>query len=306
MNNYHPYITGANRMLNEGKGLNVFGPGTDPAGLGTLGAPVNPAHLIDYLGENLPPFGNPNAIVGADANRWEEDFEDAYSGKIVTEERDRFSPNTTTYTISDANPFVSRPDELTEVKNNAQILAEKTQLSVRTYRANPQADALANQVSADAEMRNFQNDVVGLVYESQMDALRAKHLAARARGTALRGESIGALPVVSSNQVSFMAPSSLNLRAKPTAQKQVMLPGTSPNNVISAPASASPAGSMSTGSDMDFMSMTMGSSDDQPIVDDSMLSDSYVDTRFEPTKVALVLGGVAVAAIAAALFLRRK
>jgi hypothetical protein len=32
---------------------------------------------------------------------------------------------------------------------------------------------------------------------------------------------------------------------------------------------------------------------------------TYVDTKFEPTKVALILGGVAIAAVAAYFFMRK-
>lgn len=300
MSNYHPFITGANRTLRSARGVNVFGPGTDPAGLGTLGAPVNTAHVFDYLGENLPPFGNPQDIVGADSAGWEQGFEQVYGGKIVTAEQDRFNPNTTTYTISDANPVVSRPDELTVVRNNAQIMADMVKTSARTYRANPQADALAEQVNADAEMRNAQNEAVGLVYESQMDALRANHMAAKSRGSVLRGESIGAMVDRPTTKVSRLA-------LKPMTTSKVTLPATKSMPVISAPAAASPAASESSGAD--FLQVTMGGGEtisEYPITDDGAAMATYVDTRFEPTKVALVLGGVAVAAVAAFFFMRRK
>jgi hypothetical protein len=42
-----------------------------------------------------------------------------------------------------------------------------------------------------------------------------------------------------------------------------------------------------------------------PVAEEVGMGETYVDTRFEPTKVALILGGVAVAAVAAYFFMRK-
>lgn len=298
MNNYHPFITGARRETSAADRIDVFGPGTDPAGLGTLGAPVNPAHVFEYLGENIPPFGNPQDVVSAGAQSWEQGAMNVYGGKLITEERDRFSPNTTTITIEDADPVVSRPDELTEVKNNAQIMAEKTHKLARTYTVTPKADELADRVNADAEMRNMQNEAVALVYESQMDAIRAQHLGAKARGAAMRSENIGAMvnrPTTLMQRVALkpMVTSTVTLPSGATSKPTVMVP---PSTTMTA---AEQTRTSSQGYEPDF---SMG----EPLSDYPITEASYVDTRFEPTKVALVLGAVAAVAVGAFFFMRKR
>jgi hypothetical protein len=292
---YHPYITGANRATGAADRMEVFGPGTDPAGLGTLGAPVNSDHAFEHLGEDLPPFGNPRAITQAQGAEWSRGFQDRYSGKIVTETRDRFSPNTTTITTTDAIPLVMR-DEISSVKNNAQIAREKTQRSVRTFAGNPSADALANQVNADAELRNLQQEAVSLVYESQMDSLRATHAAARARGMGVR-ENIGAMlppfvaPVVGTRMMAF----------KPVTQPMTKMP---PVTVFNPFASNKGASTTAT------TEVPIGE-DDPVYLEDKWLPPepgdmaTALDSKFDPSKIALILGGVAAAA-AIAYFVTRK
>jgi len=284
---YHRFITDPSRTLSAADRMDVFGGGMDPAGLGTLGAPVNPAHVFEYLGENLPPSGNPKDFIGRGGSRWARGAQDVYGGKYITETQSRFSPNTKTITVEDAKPVVMRPDELTEIKNNSQIVREMTQNigSIRMFAARPNANVLAEQVSADAEARNVQDQAVALAYESQMDAIRATHLGARARGAALRGETIGAMPVVA------LAPSML--RAK--AFKRIVTPKMS--------LTATPAAS-TTSEDLPIVSLPQ-SPYDVPVAEEVGMGETYVDTRFEPTKIALILGGVAVAAVATYFFMRR-
>lgn len=299
---YHPYITGANRATGAADRMEVFGPGTDPAGLGTLGAPVNSDHVFEHLGENLPPFGNPRAITQAQGAEWSRGFQDRYSGKIVTETRDRFSPNTTTITTTDAIPLVMR-DEISSVKNNAQIAREKTQRSVRTFAGNPSADALSNQVSADAELRNLQQEAVALVYESQMDALRATHEAARARGQGIR-ENIGAITA------PFVAPRlpSQVTTFKPVVFKPIVpvIPLKPP--VINHPFSPStkpPTSDVVPGEEVVPEYPEYPEYEPRPFDPDGYEMATALDSRFDPTKIALVLGGVAAAA-AVAFFVMRK
>jgi hypothetical protein len=278
--------------------MDVFGPGTDPAGLGTLGAPVNSDHVFEHLGENLPPFGNPRAITREQGVSWSEGFQDRYSGKIVTSQRDRFSPNTTTITMTDPIPTVMR-DEISSVKNNAQIAREKTQRSVRTFAGNPSADALANQVNADAELRNLQQEAVGLVYESQMDALRATHAAARARGNGVR-ENIGAMIP------PFQAPTlTQTFQARPMVTKIVqpvtqMRPPTIFNPFRKGGGSSAPIGEEAP---VDENGLVVSPQEDVLLEDGYMAT--ALDSKFDPTKIALILGGVAAAA-AVAYFVMRK
>lgn len=297
MNNYHPYITGARRETTAADRLDVFGPGTDPAGLGTLGAPVNTAHVFEYLGENLPPFGNPQDVVGAGASSWEQGMENVYGGKYITEEQDRFSPNTKTITISDPTPVIAGIDELTVVKNNAQIQAEKMHRTARSYVVPPKADVLASRVNADAEMRNLQNEAVALVYESQMDAIRAQHLGAQARGAAMRGEKIGAMVNRPTTMVQRVA-------LKPMVTSKVTLPATSTSKptVMVPPSSTTTAAQQTESTSVSYEpEFAMG----EP-VSDAPITETYVDTRFEPTKVALVLGAVAAVAVGAFFFMRKR
>jgi len=299
MTEYHPYILGANRATGAADRMDVFGPGTDPAGLGTLGAPVNSDHVFEHLGENLPPFGNPRAITREQGVSWSEGFQDRYSGKIVTSQRDRFSPNTTTITTTDPIPTVMR-DEISSVKNNAQIAREKTQRSVRTFAGNPSADALANQVNADAELRNLQQEAVGLVYESQMDALRATHAAARARGNGVR-ENIGAMippfvaPVVGSKTMAFQP------LTKTAATAMTKMPPGGTN--IFNPFRKSSGGSSTTPIGEDG---PISPEQEDALVEDGGYMATALDSKFDPTKIALILGGVAVAGIAAYLVMRKR
>jgi hypothetical protein len=278
--------------------MDVFGGGTDPAGLGTLGAPVNPAHVFEYLGENLPAFGNPKDFISRGGQRWSQEAQDVYGGKYITETQNRFSPNTRTITIEDAKPLVMRPDELTEVKNNTQLVREMTQNigSVRMFAARPNANVLANQVSADAEARNTQDQAVALVYESQMDAIRATHLGAKSRGAALRGETIGALGPM--NTVSLARKPMLSTS---TVRMQAPAPKTQVTLYPVVGASSSPG--LSTGETMSLVSFPTTSNGSFSAEEAGM--GTYVDTKFEPTKVALILGGVAIAAVAAYFFMRK-
>jgi ABC-type sugar transport system ATPase subunit len=273
--------------------MDVFGPGTDPAGLGTLGAPVNSDHVFEYLGENLPPFGNPRAITREQGVSWSEGFQDRYSGKIVTSQRDRFSPNTTTITTIDPIPTVMR-DEISSVKNNAQIAREKTQRSVRTFAGNPSADALANQVNADAELRNLQQEAVGLVYESQMDALRATHAAARARGMGVR-ENIGAFTL----PTKFISAAPLKLQ--PTTKMTSMPSSTTTKPYFPGGGSSSTTTSSSeeTGYTADPYVPTTESYEDYEM-------GTALDSAIDPTKIALLLGGVAAAAVVAFFVMRKR
>jgi hypothetical protein len=309
---YHRFITNPDRNLGAADRMDVFGGGTDPAGLGTLGAPVNPAHVFEYLGENLPAFGNPQDVVGAGAQSWEPGFENVYAGKYITEEQSRLSPNTTTVTIADPTPVVMRPDELTSVKNNAQIMREQTAKSVRTYRANPSADVLAYRVSADAEARNVQDQAVSLAYESQMDVIRAKHLGAHARGVTFRGENIGAMTPITGPQLSAQTrPSGANpplltriKMAFSPAMSQVSPSAEPPSNLpVMTMANSSPAAQSGT---LPMFEIGGGSASTPAtnVYEDSEMG-TYMDSSLEPTKVAMILGGVAVAA-AAAYFLMRK
>lgn len=305
---YHRFITDPSRTLSAADRMDVFGGGMDPAGLGTLGAPVNPAHVFEYLGENLPPSGNPKDFIGRGGSRWARGAQDVYGGRYITETQDRFSPNTKTITTEDARPVVMRPDELTEIKNNSQIVREMTQNigSVRMFPARPNANHLAEQVSADAESRNVQDQAVALVYESQMDAIRASHLGAKARGAALRGETIGAMAPL--NQVSLIRKPILSTN---TVRMQAPAPKTMVTLYPAGKASSPPAGS----SDPAPVSFTIGenmslatfptTSNGSFSAEEAGMGETYVDTRFEPTKVAMILGGVAVAAVAA-YFLMRK
>jgi hypothetical protein len=286
--------------------MDVFGGGMDPAGLGTLGAPVNPAHVFEYLGENLPPSGNPKEIIGRGGDRWSRGAQDIYGGKYITETQDRLSPNTKTITVEDAKPVVMRPDELTEIKNNSQIVREMTQNigSVRMFAARPNANVLAEQVSADAEARNVQDQAVALVYESQMDAIRATHLGARARGAALRGETIGALPTVSLNRKFLPTTNTVRMQAPVLMKTMVTL-------YPAGKASSPPAGSsdpapvsFTTGENMSLATFPT-TSNGSFSAEEAGMGETYVDTRFEPTKIALILGGVAVAALAAYFFMRQ-
>jgi hypothetical protein len=293
---YHRFITDPSRTLSAEDRMDVFGGGTDPAGLGTLGAPVNPAHVFEYLGENLPAFGNPKEFISRGGQRWSQEAQDVYGGRYITETQNRFSPNTRTITIEDAKPVVMRPDELTEVKNNTQLVREMTQNigSVRMFAARPNANVLANQVSADAEARNTQDQAVALVYESQMDAIRATHLGAKSRGAALRGETIGAL-----------GPNTVSLARKPmlstsTVRMQAPAPKTQVTLYPVVGASSSPG--LSTGETMSLVSFPTTSNGSFSAEEAGM--GTYVDTKFEPTKVALILGGVAIAAVAAYFFMR--
>jgi len=294
--NYHPYITGSNRVPSTSDRMNVFGPGTDPAGLGTLGAPVNTAHAFEYLGENLPPFGNPQEVVGRGARRWEQGFQDVYQGRFIEQEQDRLSPNTSTITLDDPEPLVSRPDEISEVKNNAQIAREMTQRSVRTYDAAPSADVLAHQVNADAEARNVQSQAVSMVYESQMDAIRAHHLGQHARGAALRGETIGALPTVQTSPGYTMTQVTLN------PQKTTLLSSYDvqiPETVVGSP--------QETSNGIQRMVSPTGGA----IVSESdewvpEFEQTYRDSYYDPTKIALVLGGLGAAALVAFMVLRGR
>jgi len=304
---YHRFITDPSRTLSAADRMDVFGGGMDPAGLGTLGAPVNPAHVFEYLGENLPPSGNPKDFIGRGGSRWSQGAQDVYGGRYITETQSRFSPNTKTITTEDARPVVMRPDELTEIKNNSQIVREMTQNigSVRMFAARPNANVLAEQVSADAEARNVQDQAVALVYESQMDAIRASHLGARARGAALRGETIGALkpvmPVVQARKPMLM--SAVRMQA-PVLKTMVTL---YPTGVASSPpaGSSDPAPvSFTTGENMSLATFPT-TSNGSFSAEEAGMGETYVDTRFEPTKVALILGGVAVAAVAAYFFMRK-
>jgi hypothetical protein len=289
--------------------MDVFGGGMDPAGLGTLGAPVNPAHVFEYLGENLPPSGNPKDFIGRGGARWARGAQDVYGGKYITETQSRFSPNTKTITVEDAQPVVMRPDELTEIKNNSQIVREMTQNigSVRMFPARPNANHLAEQVSADAEARNTQDQAVALVYESQMDAIRASHLGARARGAALRGETIGAMssamPLVQARK-PMLSTSTVRMQAPAPKTMVTLYP-------VVGKASSPPAGSsdpvpvsFTTGENMSLATFPT-TSNGSFSAEEAGMGETYVDTRFEPTKVAMILGGVAVAAVAA-YFLMRK
>jgi hypothetical protein len=278
--------------------MDVFGGGTDPVGLGTLGAPVNPAHVFEYLGENLPAFGNPKEFISRGGQRWSQEAQNVYGGKYITETQNRFSPNTRTITIEDAKPLVMRPDELTEVKNNTQLVREMTQNigSVRMFAARPNANVLANQVSADAEARNTQDQAVSLVYESQMDAIRATHLGAKSRGAALRGETIGALGPM--NTVSLARKPMLSTS---TVRMQAPAPKTQVTLYPVVGASSSPG--LSTGETMSLVSFPTTSNGSFSAEEVGM--GTYVDTKFEPTKVALILGGVAIAAVAAYFFMRK-
>jgi hypothetical protein len=195
---YHPYITESRRSTTAAERMEVFGAGTDPSGLGTLGAPVNTDHVFEYLGENLPPFGNPRAVVDAGANSWENGFNQVYGGQILKQEApSRFHPNTKTYTVNEPMAVMGR-DEMNEVKNNSQILAEKRENlgSVRYFPTRQNANALANKVSADAELRELQGQAVAMVHEAQMDVIRAGHSAAKARGAAIRGNVGGMIAPV--------------------------------------------------------------------------------------------------------------
>jgi hypothetical protein len=236
---------------------------------------------------------------------WSEGFQDRYSGKIVTSQRDRFSPNTMTITTTDPIPTVMR-DEISSVKNNAQIAREKTQRSVRTFAGNPSADALANQVNADAELRNLQQEAVGLVYESQMDALRATHAAARVRGNGVR-ENIGAMippfvaPVVGSKTMAFQP------LTKTAATAMTKMPPGGTN--IFNPFRKSSGGSSTTpiGEDAPVspeQEYTTGEAIFNP--EDGGYMATALDSKFDPTKIALILGGVAVAGIAAYLVMRKR
>jgi hypothetical protein len=306
---YHRFITDPSRTLSAADRMDVFGGGMDPAGLGTLGAPVNPAHVFEYLGENLPPSGNPKDFIGRGGARWARGAQDVYGGKYITETQNRFSPNTKTITVEDAQPVVMRPDELTEIKNNSQIVREMTQNigSVRMFPARPNANHLAEQVSADAEARNTQDQAVALVYESQMDAIRASHLGARARGAALRGETIGAMssamplvqarkPILSTNTVRMQAPAPKTM----VTLYPVVGKASSPPAGSSDPAPVS----FTTGENMSLATFPT-TSNGSFSAEEAGMGETYVDTRFEPTKVAMILGGVAVAAVAA-YFLMRK
>lgn len=304
---YHRFITDPSRTLSAADRMDVFGGGTDPAGLGTLGAPVNPAHVFEYLGENLPAFGNPKDFISRGGQRWSQEAQDVYGGRYITETQNRFSPNTRTITIEDAKPVVMRPDELTEVKNNTQLVREMTQNigSVRMFAARPNANVLANQVSADAEARNVQDQAVSLVYESQMDAIRATHLGAKSRGAALRGETIGALGPL--NTVSLARKPMLSTN---TVRMQAPAPKTQVTFYPVVGASSSPASSgapvssgFSTGETMSLVTFPTTSNGSFSAEEAGM--GTYVDTKFEPTKVALILGGVAIAAVAAYFFMRK-
>lgn len=295
---YHRFITDPSRTLSAADRMDVFGGGMDPAGLGTLGAPVNPAHVFEYLGENLPAFGNPAEAVGRGAQLWTRGVQDIYGGKYITETQSRLSPNTKTITVEDAQPLVMRPDELTEIKNNTQIMREMTSNigSVRMFDARPNANVLANQVSADAEARNVQDQAVSLVYESQMDAIRATHLGAKARGAALRGENIVALRP--STMVSAIKKPGLKVT---TARVTASTPK-APMTFYANGGSSTPAVT-TTSEDMSLVSMP--STSDGVLVADGASMETYVDSRFEPTKVAMILGGVAIAAVAAYFFMRK-
>ena len=312
---YSPFITNASRTVTAADRMEVFGAGTDPAGLGTLGAPVNPEHVFDYLGEDLPPFGSPQAVLGPQAVAWERGFEDAYGGKLITIEQDRFSPNTSKITLSDPEPLVMR-DEISGIKNNAQIMREKTARSVRYYPARPSADVLATQVNADQELRDLQAQAVALVYESQMDAIRATHAAAKSRGSALRGERLGALPVgyVVPPKAPALKPAQVKAlqkwlaavaKAAQTAKKKQgtksmpIKPGT-----VTAAAQAATTGSSSSDvgtpatDDYSEVIVEQTVADNMQLVPPTMGSESSaLDTRFDPSKIALILGGVGLAAV---------
>ena len=296
---YHRFITDPSRTLSAADRMDVFGGGTDPAGLGTLGAPVNPAHVFEYLGENLPAFGNPKDFISRGGQRWSQEAQDVYGGKYITETQSRLSPNTKTITIEDAKPLVMRPDELTEVKNNTQLVREMTQNigSVRMFAARPNANVLAEQVSADAEARNTQDQAVALVYESQMDAIRATHLGAKARGAALRGENIGAMKTLSPTTTVRRSSSFVTSAARmlvPASKTLPTLQQVKRSNALAVFSTGEnmPTDSFPTTSDGSFSAEETGMG-------------TYVDTRIEPTRMALILGGAALAAVAA-YFLMRK
>lgn len=306
--NYHPYITGSNRVPSTSDRMEVFGPGTDPAGLGTLGAPVNTAHVFEYLGENVPPFGNPQQFVGRGARQWEEGFQDVYQGRFVNREQDRLSPDTSTITLDDPTALISRPDELTEHKNNAQIARERTQQSVRTYDSAPSADVLANRVNADAEMRNLHSQAVSMAYESQMDAIRATHLGQKARGAALRGETIGMMSSPAPATFSRIT-SRVNIPTGPT--KTVFSPYTPfvPASGFGAGVPTSSTNSQ-TSSSGKMQMMSMGNEDlgDTIVYTEDVpdFAQTYQDSYYDPTKIALILGGLGIAAVAAFFVFRGR
>lgn len=287
---YHQFILDPSRTLSAANRMEVFGGGTDPAGLGTLGAPVNPAHVFEYLGENLPPFGNPKDFVGQGGRRWSQEAERVYGGRYISEKQDRFSPNTTTLEVEDSEPLVIKADEISEVKNNAQIVLERTKNigSLRVFGALPTADLLAAQVNADAEARNIQNQAVSLAYESQMDAIRATHLAAKARGVALRGED--ARPFFKA-----LKP----LRPTVTAQPKAQVTATLPSTQVTLPAT-------SGGAQPVLLTPVSSSAVSTPTtVIDAVNMATPGERHFEPTQVAAILGGVAVVALAAFFFMRK-
>lgn len=323
---YSPFITGPSRTITAADRMEVFGPGTDPAGLGTLGAPVNPEHVFDYLGEDLPPFGSPQAVLGPQADGWEKGFEDAYGGRLITVEQDRFSPNTSKITMTDPEPLTMR-DEISGIKNNAQIMREKTTRSVRYYPSSPSADVLANQVNADQELRDLQAQAVSLVYESQMDAIRATHEAAKSRGSALRGERIGALPVVNP-KVPVLKPAQIKLLAQLAKFAQAV------NKKNAAAAAGRPTATMISSAGVNISKGSTSSEDvgtptnsaggtvyppmtpnqialilaaQKQAQAPTMGSESTaLDSKFDPTKIALILGGVGIAAVVGFFVLRGK
>jgi hypothetical protein len=174
---------------------------------------------------------------------------------------------------------------------------------VRTFAGNPSADALANQVNADAELRNLQQEAVSLVYESQMDALRATHEAARSRGQGVR-EGIGAMipplvaPIVGKQAVTFQP-------MKPATNTMTKMPPGGTN--IFNPFASNKGSSAATTNEEAFIG------EDGPIypeqeyvpLDENGYMASTLDSKFDPSKLALILGGVAVAA-AVAYFVTRK
>jgi hypothetical protein len=174
------------------------------------------------------------------------------------------------------------------------------------FPARPNANYLAEQVSADAESRNVQDQAVALVYESQMDAIRASHLGAKARGAALRGETIGAMAPL--NQVSLIRKPVLSTN---TVRMQAPAPKTMVTLYPAGKASSPPAGSsdpapvsFTTGENMSLATFPT-TSNGSFSAEEAGMGETYVDTRFEPTKVAMILGGVAVAAVAAYFFMRK-
>jgi hypothetical protein len=306
---YHPYITEARRSTTAAERMEVFGAGTDPAGLGTLGAPVNADHVFEYLGENLPPFGNPRAIVDAGANSWENGFNQVYGGQILKQEApSRFHPNTKTYTVNEPMAVMGR-DEMNEVKNNSQILAEKRENigSVRYFPMRQNANDLANKVSADAELRELQGQAVAMVHEAQMDAIRAGYSAAKARGAAIRGNVGAMVPPINTPTVKMplFATSTKSIFAKTPTTPMAILPSRGNNFGTSTPRTpANPVTSTSSGAPV------AASSYDEVLVDDGgYMAASYeepVTSPVSPVSAAgILLGVAAVAGIGLFLVLRK-